>query len=53
MEIVWEILIPWQHHCPTVTEHPNTLTLDFWEIYEMDFPEGPNMKASWGSLISI
>ena len=53
IEILWEIWIPWRHHCPTVTEHANTLTLDCWGIYEMDFPEGPNMKAPWGSLISI
>jgi len=30
--------------------HLNNLTLNFWKIYEMGFPEGSHMKAPRGII---
>jgi hypothetical protein len=33
---------------PPIKEKANDLSLYFWRIYEMDFPEGSNVKAPRG-----
>jgi hypothetical protein len=36
-----------------ISEQPNDLSMNFWRIYEMGFPEGSPIKVPKGSIVSL